>query len=124
MDEIERRKHARIETRNLISHDSINKKGQIVSRNMGRAIDVSRSGILLETAQPIDGDYVSIVTVDLENKLIELKGRVIYCRKTQSGMYHAGIEFMGSEQETTSFAVKLIKLFHRRKHKMKVQIAS
>jgi hypothetical protein len=124
MDEPERRKHARIDIRNLISHDSITRKGQIVSSNMGRALNVSRSGILLETARPIDEEFVSIFAVDLENKLIELKGRPIHCRKTQSGTYHAGIEFTGSEDEKAMFAVKLIKLFFHRKYKMRVQVAA
>lgn len=124
MDERDRRKHARIETRNLVSHDSISKKGQVVSRNMGKALNVSRSGILLETAHPIEEEHVYLMTVDLDNNMIELKGRIVYCRKAQSGMYHAGIEFTGSEQETARFAVKLIKLYHHRKHKMRVQVAA
>ena len=124
MDEPERRKHTRIEIGNLISHDSITIKGQIVSRNMGRALNVSRSGILLETAQPVDEEFVSIFAVDLENKLIELKGRLIHCRKTESGLYHVGIEFTGSEDEKAKFAVKLIKLFYHRKHEMRVQVAA
>jgi hypothetical protein len=91
MDGKERRRHTRIETRNLISHDSIGRKGQIVSRNMGRALNVSLSGILLETMHPIDEEFVSIITIDLENKLIESKGRLIYCRKTKSGIYQYAI---------------------------------
>jgi hypothetical protein len=79
---------------------------------------------LLETARPIDEEFVSIFAVDLENKLIELKGRPIHCRKTQSGLYHAGIEFTGSEDEKAKFAVKLIKLFYHRKHKMRVQVTA
>ena len=71
MDELERRKHARIEIRNLISYDSIGRKGQIVSRNLGRALNVSRSGILLETAHSIDEDFVSIFTVDLSQSLVQ-----------------------------------------------------
>lgn len=100
------------------------KKGQVVSRNMGRDLNVSHSGILLETAYSIDEEHVSLLTLDLENKLIELKGRLIYCRKTKSDMYHAGIEFTGSAQEAARFAVKLIKLYRHRKHKMRVQIAA
>ena len=124
MDAPERRKHARIDIRNLISLDSITRKGQVVSINMGRALNVSRSGILLETARPIDEEFVSIFAVDLENKLIELKGRLIHCRKTQSGTYHAGIEFTGSEHEKAMFAVKLIRLFFHQNCKMNVQIAA
>ena len=124
MDAADRRKHVRVETSNLISHESIGKDGQIVSRNMGKALNVSQSGILLETAQLIEAEYVSLMTVDLDNNLIETKGRLIYCRKTDSGMYQAGIRFAGSEQETAKFAVKLIKSYQYRKHNMIVHVAA
>ncbi len=124
MDAADRRKHARVETSNLISYESINKDGDIVFNSMGKALNVSRSGILLETAHLIAAEYVSLMTVDLDNNLIETKGRLIYCRKTDSGMYHAGIRFAGSKEETAKFAVKLIKLYHHRKHNMIVQVAA
>jgi hypothetical protein len=41
---------------------------------MGRAINASRSGILLEATRPIKAKYVTITTVDLENKQIKLNG--------------------------------------------------
>jgi hypothetical protein len=63
---------------------------------MGKALNVSRSGILLETAHLIEAEYVSLRTVDLDNNLIKLKGQLIYCRKTDSGWYQVGIRFVGS----------------------------
>ncbi len=124
MDAADRRKHTRVETSNLISYESINKDGDIVFNSMGKALNVSRSGILLETAHLIAAEYVSLMTVDLDNNLIQLKGQLIYCRKTNSGLYQAGICFAGSEEETAKFAVKLIKLYHHRKHNMIVQVAA
>jgi hypothetical protein len=47
--------------------------------------------------------------------------------KTQdddSRMYQVGISFIGSKQETDSFAVKLIKLYHHRKHNFIVKVAA
>jgi hypothetical protein len=124
MDAANRRKHARVDTRNLISYESIDKNGDIVFNSMGKALNVSQSGILLETAHRIEAEYVSLMTVDLDNNLIKLKGQLIYCRKTDSGLYQAGIRFAGSEEETAKFAVQLIKLYHHRKHKMSVQVAA
>ena len=124
MDAEDRRKHVRVETSNLISYKSIDKDGEIVFNSMGKALNVSRSGILLETAHLIEAEYVSLMTVDLDNNLIKLKGQLIYCRKTDSGLYQAGIRFAGSKQETAKFAVKLIKLYHHRKHNMIVQVAA
>ena len=120
----DRRRHTRVETGNLISHESISSNGQILSRNMGKALNISRSGILLETSNFIKSEYVSLTTVDLNNKLIEIKGRPIYCRRIDSGMYQVGISFIGSKQETESFAVKLIKLYHHRKHNLIVKVAA
>ena len=124
MDAADRRKHVRVETSNLISYESIDKDGEIVFNSMGKALNVSRSGILLETAHLIEAEYVSLRTVDLDNNMIKLKGQLIYCRKTDSGLYQDGIRFAGSEQETAKFAVKLIKLYHHRKHNMIVQVAA
>ncbi len=124
MDAADRRKHVRVETSNLISYESIDNDGEIVFNSMGRAINVSRSGIMLEIAHLIEAEYVSLRTVDLDNNLIQLKGQLIYCRKTDSGLYQSGIRFVGSEEETAKFAVKLIKLYHYRKHNMIVQVAA
>ena len=124
MDSANRRKHGRVETSNLISYESVDKDGEIVFNSMGKALNVSRSGILLETAHLIEAEYVSLSTVDLDNKLIKLQGQLIYCRKTDSGLYQAGIRFTGSEEKTAKFAVKLIKLYHHRKHNMIVQVAA
>ena len=124
MDAADRRKHVRLETSNLISYESIDKDDKIVSNSMGKALNVSRSGILLETAHLIAAEYVSLMTVDLDNNLIQLKGQLIYCRETDSGLYQAGIRFAGSEQEKAKFAVKLIRLYHFQKHNMIVHVAA
>ena len=124
MDAKDRRKYVRVETNNLISYESIDKDDEILFNSMGRAVNVSRSGMLLETARFIEAEYVSISTVDLNNNLIKLKGQLIYCRKTDSGLYHSGIRFVGSEHETAKFAVKLIQLYSFRKHNMRVQVSA
>ena len=121
MDAADRRKHVRFKSNNLISYESIDKDDKVVSNSMGKALNVSRSGILLETENPIEEQYVFLMAVDLDNKLIELKGRLIYCRETQSGMYQAGIKFIGTEDEKAMFAVNLIKLYH---HKLILQGAA
>ena len=124
MDAKDRRKHVRVETNNLVSYDSIDEDNKILFNSMGRAVNVSRSGMLLETARFIDAEYVAISTVDLNNNLIKLKGQLIYCRKADSGLYQSGILFVGSEQETAKFAVKLIQLYSFRKQDMSVQITA
>ena len=122
VEPVERRKHARVETSNHILYESMENGAQVVARSMGKALNVSQSGILLETPYPIERDNVTLVTVDLENNLIEIKGRLIYCRETDSAMYQSGVSFIGSYKEMVRFAAKLIKLYHHQKHNLIMQV--
>ena len=124
MDAKDRRKYHRVETSNFISYESIEKNGEIVFNSMGRALNVSQSGIMLEIAHLIEAEFVSLTTVDLEDNLIKLKGQLIYCRKTDSGLYQAGIRFIAPEEEKAEFAVQLIRLYHFQKHNMIVHVTA
>ena len=124
MEPVERREHSRVETSNHILYETIDNEGKIFSRSMGKAINISQSGIMLETPDPIKAANVTLVSVDLENNLIEITGRLIYCRETDSGMYQAGFSFTGSDKEKTKFVVKMIKLYHHQKHNLIIQIAA
>jgi hypothetical protein len=124
MEPVERREHTRVETSNHILYEIMENEGQIVSRSMGKAINISPSGIMLETPGPIEAVNVTLVTVDLENNLIEMTSSLIYCRETESGMYQTGFCFIGSYKEKAKFAAKLIKLYHHRKHNLIMQIAA
>jgi hypothetical protein len=124
MRQFEKRRHVRVETSNCILYESFGNEGTIVSRSMGKAVNISQSGILLETPSPIEVEAVTLVTADLEGKLIEINGKVIYCRETDSGIYQSGVSFIGSDEETAKFAVKLVKLYHHRKQNVIMQIAA
>ena len=123
MDDNEKRKHARIKTKNLFTQESMDEEGRCLSQGIGKAIDVSQSGIKLETPYPIDGYLVCLMTVDLDDQLIEIIGEPLYCHEIRKGKYHCGIQFIGSEAEIREFAVKLVKLHHHRKHSTFIQVA-
>ena len=105
MDNVNRRKHVRVETNNLIAHETIGRDGKVVSRSLGKALNVSRSGILLETSYPIVAEGISLMAVDLDDNLIEMKGRSIYCRETYTGMYQTGISFIGTEEDLVNMYI-------------------
>ena len=117
MGEREQREFSRVETCNLISYLVIRANGEITDQGMGRALNISQGGILLETTRLIVSERISLMSVDLLNNLIEIKGNVIYSRDNGSGMIENGIRFDGEHDEIIQFAAKLIKVFHIRKHK-------
>jgi hypothetical protein len=112
----ERRKHPRVETSNLFSQTSLDDQGRCLSQGMGKALDVSQTGLKLETAYPIEGHRISLMTSAMDNRLMEIVGKPLYCHQVESGLYHTGIEFTGSKAEVRAFATELVRLHRHRKH--------
>ncbi len=114
---MERRNYPRVKTCNLISYMAIKENGEITDLGMGRALDISQNGIFLETPRLLFTEYISLMSTDLDNNLIEIKGKVIYSGVNSSGMIGNGIRLPGQHHENIQFATRLIKVFHMRKNK-------
>ena len=114
---MERRNYPRVKTCNLISYMAIKENGEITDLGMGRALNISQNGIFLETPRLIFSEFISLMTTDLDNNLIEIKGKVIYSGVNRSGMIGNGIRLQGEHHENIQFATRLIKVFHSRKNK-------
>lgn len=111
----DRRKHQRIKTQNLISHFSFDEIGKLDSQGIGKALDISKGGILIETLHPIESDLISLMAVDLEDNLIEIKGRLMHSKQSSAGTYLSGIAFAGNDQQVVNFVIKLVKEYNYRK---------
>lgn len=112
----EQRQHQRVKIQNLISHFSYDETGKLVSQGLGKALGISKRGMLLETPNPIESDLISLMAVDLEDKLFEINGELIYSKKLSTGMYLCGIAFIGSDAQVAKFIVKLVKGYNYRKN--------
>ena len=64
-----------------------------VKQGMGRTLNVSESGILLETHFPIEMDRAISLAIGLEEDMMEIKGKVVYCKLNAEGKFETGIEF-------------------------------
>jgi c-di-GMP-binding flagellar brake protein YcgR len=117
-----RRKHPRIKTRNLISHFTFDEHGKPVSQGLSKAIDISRGGIALETPNLIEPGLISLMAVGLDNKFIEIKGELVYSKRTDSGMYRSGIKFVGTDEQVRNFVVGLIKEYNYRKNNFLISL--
>jgi hypothetical protein len=115
---VDQRECPRVNTTNLISHVTIDETGRWIFQGMSRALDISRGGILLETAQPITPGCLSMMTVDTYNNLIEIKGELIYCSKSGPSIYQAGIKFISTDELVTKFVTQIIKVYNHRKNKV------
>ena len=121
---MERRNYPRVKTCNLISYMAIKENGEVTDLGMGRALDISQNGIFLETPRLLFSEYISLMSVDLDNNLIEIKGKVIYSGVNRSGMIGNGILLQGTHHENVQFATRLIKVFHIRKNNFATALAA
>lgn len=122
-----RRKHPRVSIDNLVSIVAIDNSGDQISQSMGRALDVSQSGLRIETPhplQPLETGRVSLVTVDKRDKLVKTSGKMVYSCKMDTGMYRTGIQLNGIGMANKRFVVSLIQSYNHCKHSGRVKIAA
>ena len=119
---MERREYPRVKTCNLISYLSTRENGQIVEQSMGKALNVSQNGIFLETTQLILAERISLMTVDPDNNLIEIEGKVVYSKENGFGKFGNGVTFQDNPERTIKFVSSLIRVFYNRKNKFNAAV--
>jgi c-di-GMP-binding flagellar brake protein YcgR len=107
----ERRKHPRVKTEDLIDYVCMDEHGNKVDEGMGRVLDISQGGLLLESHGWFKSQHIVLMTFDRKNETINLEGKVVYCREEESGRFRAGVQFLGANGEIRQNVVKLIKTF-------------
>jgi c-di-GMP-binding flagellar brake protein YcgR len=110
----EKRKHSRIDSLNLLNYVYSDESGDGSTQGMGRTLNVSESGILLETHTPIDVNNVISLTIGFEEDVVEIKGRIIYTKENENKMSESGIEFFDIDENAKETLKKYITAFNAR----------
>jgi hypothetical protein len=110
----ERRRYHRVATNNPITYVLVNERGSKIGQGIGKVINVSQSGILLETCEFIGSKYLFLVSTDVEGKLIEIVGKVIFSREVSLCVFNSGISLRGEHEDNVKFRRDLIRVFHQK----------
>lgn len=89
----DKRKHERYDALNLISYLVIDDEDNEVAQGMGRTLNVSQSGILLETHVALALKGTISLSVGLAEQMVAIKGHVVFCHPGEDGKHETGIEF-------------------------------
>jgi len=113
----DRRKDPRLDTLLLIhleTYDGDAAAGQ----GMGRTIDISRSGVRLETRFPINALEKSLilVAIGVRNEVVEIKARIVRTSNPEPGVYHYGIQFMEQDPKKLKILDAYIQAFMNHKN--------
>jgi hypothetical protein len=112
----EKRRHYRINALNLLNYICFDDEGNVTRQGMGRTLNVSESGILLETHVSLDSGFQVTLTIGLEDDLIDIKGKVVFSRPGVEGKYEAGIEFTEKDDAVGYIISEFITLFREERH--------
>jgi hypothetical protein len=102
-----KRKHERIQSLNL-SYICIDEDENIVKQGMGRTLNLSETGILLETHFPIEPNHMVQLTISLEEDLLDIKGKPVHVRPRDQGKYEIGIQFVELDPSASQIIKKFV----------------
>ncbi len=97
-----------------LSYVCIDEDGNITGEGMGRTLNVSESGILLETHFSMKSGQTISLTVAIEEQLLDIRGFVIRCRQSEENTFLTGIEFEGLDLEGFALLRKFVQFFQER----------
>lgn len=98
-DQTRGREHPRVERILLTAVEQYNVTGELAESRIGRTLNVSEGGILLEVDQPLPFLSKVALSVALEEDIIRVEGEVTHLRRTQEGKIEMGIKFLNLSEK-------------------------
>ena len=123
MENADRRKYPRVQIFDPISYLSLDSGGETYHQNVAVVRNVSQTGIQIEAFLEIKSKKLSLMFFDMHKNQIEVKGKVVYCRRNQSDQYSVGIHLIGNDAENLRFVKALVKSYHYQKEKSRLVIS-
>jgi hypothetical protein len=102
-DPFERRRAERRYAMNFLDYEIVSPLGETLGRGLARTLNVSATGLLLETGRCFEPGQLLRITLGLENALVQLIGRVAHSQPLDDELCTTGVQFVEfnpSEQKT------------------------
>ena len=113
MGRTERRKYIRPEALNLLDYLVVDDQGKQGDYSMGRTLNVSKGGILMETHIPLPQGQRVMITLGLKDDLIDIMGRIVYST-FDAERHQNGIEFFHVADSDQKILNLYISAFHKK----------
>ena len=97
-DLFERRQTERRYALNFLDYEVLSDSGDVLGRGMARTLNVSGTGLRLETSQFFEPGQRLRLTLSLDNDLVQVDGRVVNSQPENDDLCTSGVMFMEFEQ--------------------------
>lgn len=95
MVEKEKRRYIRVDSINLLNFIYFDENLKEESQGMGRTLNLSEAGLLLETNSLFKVKRELSLNIGLKEKVLSINGTVIFSDNSESGLRKSGIKFAG-----------------------------
>ena len=106
----DKRKHFRVNSLNL-SYVFVDGDNDEEKQTIGRTLNVSESGILLETYIPVNLNDKLLLTIGLKEDLVNIKGKVVHIVKGEHEKHEVGVQFTDKDDAASDILKEYIKAF-------------
>lgn len=114
MNQNEKRQHIRVDSIHLLNYVYYDDTGKETMQGMGRTLNVSESGILLETHTVLELHHEVSLGIGIEDEMVDIRGKIVFTKKTDNGMYESGIQFLNPPETAEDILKRFIEVFNTR----------
>ena len=112
----DKRKSPRIDSLNLISYVVYDEADNAIRQGMGRTLNISKTGICLDTYKPLSRRQKVALTIGLKDDLVSIIGHVVHVRKRKNGRFDNGIDFVEIDQNHQSVLSNFLAAYYKLKN--------
>lgn len=88
------RREKRLESQNLLDFVVLGPDDRTLEHGLARTLNVSEHGLRIETPVALEAGQDILITLELANEMIEVRGRVVHSEASDEDLCAAGIEFV------------------------------
>jgi hypothetical protein len=90
----ELRRHERTAINQAMVYTAMDNEGKILSRGIGRALDISPNGLMMETREPVSEKRLRVRISLANGESIAIDGEMAYSMPYRPETYRTGIKFV------------------------------
>lgn len=105
---------SRIDSKNLVAYSCLDDAGNVIKNGMGRTLNVSEGGILLEIHNSLPSESILSLSIGFEEDVCDISAKVVYVLPSEEGMYKCGMAFQNVDEATGIVLKRFIDYFMNR----------
>ena len=90
-----------------VAYLEIDPEGQVGRVRVGCALNISMSGLMIESDEPVDATQLKIITLAHDGRSIRADAQLIYAIPYFSKNYRSGFMFTGQDDQVATFVSEM-----------------